>query len=94
MQAEPRELEQRTEDLESRVDRIEEILPNLATKEDLRATEQRLRTEITDTEQRLRTEITDVEQRVRTHFDVVSEDLRHHIQLVAEAVATLAERGR
>ncbi len=83
MQAEPRELEQRTEDLERRVDRIEEILPNLATKEDLRATEQRLRTEITE-----------VEQRVRTHFDVVSEDLRHHVQLVAEAVATLAERGR
>jgi hypothetical protein len=83
MQAEPRELEQRTEDVERRVDRIEEILPNLATKEDLRATEQRLRTEITE-----------VEQRVRTHFDVVSEDLRHHVQLVAEAVATLAERGR
>ena len=60
MQTEPRKLEQRTEHLERRVDRIEETLPSLATTEALRATEQRLRTEITD-----------AEQRMRTHFDVV-----------------------
>ncbi len=94
MQTEPLKLEQRTEHLERRVDRIEQILPTLATKEDVQATEQRLRTEITDTEQRLRTEITDAEQRMRTHFNVVSEDLRHDIRLVAEAVATFAERER
>jgi hypothetical protein len=85
MQTEPRELERRTENLERRVDRIEGVLPTLATKKDLKATEQRLRTEIT---------ITAVEQRLRTHFDVVGEGLRHEVQIVAEAVATLAERGR
>ena len=52
MQAEPRELEQRTENVERRVDRIEAILPTLATKDDLRGTEQRLRTKI-HTERRL-----------------------------------------
>ena len=83
MQAEPRGLEQRTERLERRVDRIEEIVPGLATIEALRATERRLRTEITE-----------AEQRMCTHFDVVSEGLRHEIRLVAEAVAALAERER
>ena len=97
--------EQRTENLEQRVDRIEQVLPGLATLEALRDTEQhlraeikdteqRLRAEIKDTEQRLRTEITDAEQRTRTHFDVVAESLRDDVRLVAEAVATLAERER
>ena len=61
MQAEPRELEQRTENVERRVDGIEAVLPTLATKDDLRGTEQRLRTKITDTEQRLQTEIADTD---------------------------------
>ena len=97
--------EERTENLEQGVDRVEQVLPTLATREALRATEerlrteikdteQRLRTEIKDTEQRLRTEITDAEQRTRTHFDVVAESLRDDVRLVAEAVATLAGRER
>ena len=64
--------EQRTENLEQRVDRIEQVLPGLATIEALRSTEKRLRAEIKDAEQRL-----------RTHFDVVAESLRDDIRLVA-----------
>ncbi len=79
----PQRMEQRTENLERRVDRIEHILPTLATKEDLKATEERMRTHVTN-----------VEGRMRTHFDVVTEGLHHDIQLVAEAVATLSERER
>ena len=79
----PQRTEPRTENLERRVDRIEHILPTLATKEDVKATEERMRMHVTN-----------VEERMRTHFDVVTEGLRHDIQLVAEAVATLSERER
>lgn len=90
-------LEQRMEELELRVDGIEQILPTLVTKDDLRTTisdavgasEQRMRAHVSDaieaSEQRTRTEL-------RTHFDVVAEGLRHDIRLVAEAVAALSER--
>ena len=95
-------IEQRTEDLERRVDRVEQILPTLATREDLKAMEERLRTHIAGSiegsEGRLRTHVAgaikESEERTRTHFDVVTESLRHDIQLVAEAVATLSERER
>ena len=79
----PQRIEPRTENLEPRVDRIEHILPILATKEDLKATEEQMRMHVTN-----------VEERMRTHFDVVTEGLRHDIQLVAEAVAVLSERER
>ena len=94
----PQRIEPRTENLERRVDRIEHILPTLATKEDLKATEERMRAHvagaIVGSEERMRTHVTDVEERMRTHFDVVTEGLRHDIQMVAEAVATLSERER
>ena len=87
---------ERHEDLERRVKRIEDVLPTLATKDDLKReigeTETRLRTEIGDAENRLRTEIDNAAQNMRTHFDVVTESLRDDIRLVAEAVATLAQR--
>ncbi len=94
MQTEPVELEQRTERLERRVDRVEEILPTLVTKADLRVEIKNLRGGIKETEDRLRGEIKEAEQRMRTHFDVVTEALRHDIQIVAEVVAALAERER
>ncbi len=101
------QMEKGTDDLERRVSQIEQVLPTLATKEDLRITEERLRSEIAEaeerldqrlhakidsTEQRLRSEVTDAEKRMRTHFDVMTESLRDDIRLVAEAVATLTER--
>ena len=57
------QLEQRTEDLKRRVSRIEQVLPTLATKEDLKTTEETLRSGIKDAEQRLRAEIGDAEKR-------------------------------
>ena len=77
------ELERRDEKVEDRVDQIEQILPTLATKRDLTATEQRLRAESADREERL-----------RTHFDVVAESLRDLIRVVAEGVTTLLQRNR
>ena len=70
-------------EVEDRVDRIEEILPTLSTKEDLKATEERLRAELADTEERL-----------RTHFDVVAEGLRDLVRIVAEGVSTVLKRDR
>ena len=80
-------IERRTESLERRVDRIEQVVPTLATRDDLKATEERLRTHVDSS-------IRESEERTRTHFDVVTESLRHDIQPVAEAVATLSERER
>ena len=70
-------------DVEDRVDQIEEILPTLSTKEDLKATKERLRAELADTEEHL-----------RTHFDVVAECLRDLIRIVAEGVSTVLKRHR
>ncbi len=93
------EMEQRLENVERRVDRIEQILPTLATRDDLKAaiaplaTKAELRAAIAPlaTKAELRAAIAESEQRMRTHFDVVAEGLRDDIRLVAEAVATLSE---
>ena len=95
-----KQMEQRFDKLEGRVDRIEQILPTLATKDDLRAaieplaTKAELRAAIAPlaTKAELRAAIAESEQRMRTHFDMVAEGLRDDIRLVAEAVATLSER--
>ena len=99
------QMEQRLDNLEHRVDRIEQILPTLATREDLKeaiaplATKAELRAAIAPlaTKAELKAtkaELREVEQRLRTHFDVVTESLRDDIRLVAEAVASLLERER
>ena len=80
-------MEQRLENVEHRVDRIEQILPTLATRDDLKAAIAPLATKA-----ELRAAIAESEQRMRTHFDVVAESLRDDIRLVAEAVVTLSER--
>ena len=104
------QMEQRVETVERRVDGIEQILPTLATRDDLRAairgSEQRMRTHVFESieasERRMRTHVSESieasEQRMRTelrtHFDVVAEGLRHDLRLVAEAVAELSARVR
>ena len=103
------QMEQRFENLERRVDRVEQILPTLATRDDLQAeieplaTKAELRAAIeplaTKAELRdLRTDvlarISDSEQRMRTHFDVVTESLRDDIKLIASAFDSLAQRDR
>ena len=100
MQTHP--LEQRTQNLERRVDRIETVLPTLATREELKTTERRMRSHVTDaikgSKQRMCTHFVEAiegwEQRICKHFDVVAESLRDEIRLLAEAVATLSERKR
>ncbi len=97
-----RQMEQRIENVERRMDRIEQILPTLATlnhvSSEIAASEARMRahvsSQIAASEARMRDAITASEQRTRTHFDVVAEDVRHQIRLVAEAVAELSERVR
>ena len=81
------QMEQRVESVERRVDRIEQILPTLATREDLKAAIAPLATKA-----ELRAAIAESEQRMRTHFDMVAEGLRDDIRLVAEAVVTRSER--
>lgn len=79
------QMEQRPENVERRVDRIEQNLANLATREDLKRAIAPLAT---------KADLREFEQRLRTHFDVVTEGLRDEIRLVAEAVAALSERVR
>ena len=101
-------LEQRMEELELRVDGIEQILPTLVTKDDLRtavsdavgASEERMRAHVSEavgaSEERMRAHVADAvgatRTDLRTHFDVVAEGLRHELRLVAEAVAELSDR--
>ena len=82
-----RQMEQRLENVERRVDRIEEILPTLATRDDLKAAIAPLATKA-----ELRAAIAESEQRMRTHFDMIAGSLRDDMRLVAEAVVTLSER--
>ena len=92
------QMEQRIENVERRVDRSEQILPTLATRDDLRAaiaplaTKAELRAAIAPLA--TKAELREVEQRLHTHFDVVTESLRDDIRLVAEAVVALSERAR
>ena len=92
------QMEQRLENVERQVDRIDQILPALATREDLKreiaplATKAELRAAIAPLATKV--ELREVEQRLRTHFDVVTESLRDDIRLVAEAVTALSERVR
>ena len=90
-----------TEGLEHRVGQIEQVLPTLATKEDLRTTEERLRSEIAkaeerldqrlhtkidSTEQRLRTEIDSTEQRLRTEITDAEKRMRTHFDVMTESL--------
>jgi hypothetical protein len=81
------QMEQRFDNLKGRVDRIEQILPTLATKDDLRAAIEPLATQA-----EVIAAIAASEQRMRTHFDVVTESLRDDIKLIAAAFESLAQR--
>lgn len=90
------QMERRIDNLEGRVDRIEQILPTLATRDDLLAAIEPLATkaELQDLRAEVLTRIADSEQRMRTHFDVVAESLRDDIKLIAAAFESLAQRER
>lgn len=103
------QMEQRLNNLDVRVDRIEQILPTLLTKDDLQAAVEPLatkaelqaaveplatKTELRELGSEVLTTIAESERRMRTHFDVVTESLRDDIKLIAAAFESLAERDR
>jgi hypothetical protein len=82
------ELEQVVRNVNDRVTRIEQILPTLATKEDLKAfaTKEDLKAFAT------RDELREEGDRTRRHFDAVAERLEGHIQLISEGQVALQEQ--
>ena len=74
------------ENLDRRLARIEQILPTLATKDELKtlATKEELRSLGAE----LRQEIREEGKRSRRHMDIIGEALRSDIQLLAEHVAS------
>jgi hypothetical protein len=83
------------ENLDRRLARMEQILPTLATKDELKtlATKDELKTLATKEELRslgteLRQEIREEGKRSRRHMDIIGEALRSDIQLLAEHVAS------
>jgi hypothetical protein len=85
--------------LDRRLSRVEEILPSLATKEDLRllATKEELQALATKEElaaqwAELRREIRDEGERSRRHMDVLIEAQRGDIQLLAEHLSVVRSR--
>jgi hypothetical protein len=95
------------ENLDQRLVRVEQILPTLATKQDLLAAQEDLRREIEAataplaTKEELRraieplatkAELLDVRDELRRHMDVTREALQSDIQLIAEHVARIATK--
>jgi hypothetical protein len=79
------------ENLDHRLTRVEQILPTLSTKEDLKAfaTKHELQTLAAD----LHNEIREEGERSRRYMDVVGESLRSDIQLIAEHLASIMPKG-
>lgn len=72
------------EKFDRRLDHVEQILPTLATKEELRAAVAPLAT---------REELRAAEDRLQRHMDVVGEGLRSDIQLLSEHLASVMPKG-
>jgi hypothetical protein len=73
------------ENLDRRLARVEQILPTLATKEELRLAIAPLATE---------EELREEGERLRRHMDIVGEALRGDIQLLAEHLASGTPKPR
>ncbi len=94
------EMEQDLRNLDRRVDQIEQILPSLATKDDLQAAIEPLATkaelqaaiEPLATKAGLQSAVAGAEHRMRTHFDVATESLHDDIRLIAEGLAVLSQK--
>jgi hypothetical protein len=78
------------ENLDRRLAKVEQILPTLATKEELRATEGKLRLAIADAAAPLAAG--DEIRELRRHMDVLSESQRGDIQLLAEHLTVVMAR--
>ena len=96
-------IDEHLENIDRRLTRLEQILPTLATKDELKtlATKEDLRTAIADAVaplatkeelreegERLRRHMDDVEERSRRYMDVLTESLREDIHLIAAHVAS------
>jgi uncharacterized protein YicC (UPF0701 family) len=92
------EMETRIKNIDERTQRIEQILPTLATREEIRtlatkdevaklATKEEVATLAT------REELREEGERTRRHFDVVAEQLRSNIKFIAEGHETLGARA-
>ena len=88
----PNELDIRVKDLNIRVDRVEQILPTLATKQDVMLTRQDLLAVMQASEQRLVAAMSGLEERLRTHMRVLHEDVKSDVRLLAEHLAGAIER--
>lgn len=78
-----RTMEEVLENLNRRVDRIEQILPTLATKDDLQKAIAPLAT---------KEEVRAEGERTRAHFDAVAERLEEQIRLLAEGLLSLTRQ--
>ena len=78
-----RTMERVLDDVERRVGRIEQILPTLATKDDLRKAIAPLAT---------KEEVRAEGERTRAHFDAVAERLEEQMRLLAEALLSLTRQ--
>jgi hypothetical protein len=83
-------ISERFNNLDRRLSNVEQILPTLATKGDLKAfaTRDELNEGLKTLETTLRGEI----RETRRHMDVIGESLRGDIQLIAENLAALMSR--
>ena len=85
------------ENLDRRLANVEQILPQLATKEELRAaiallaTKEELQAAIAPLA--TRAELRAEGERLQRHMDIVGEALRSDIQLLAEHLASVLPRG-
>ena len=81
------EMEPRLRKLDQRVERIEQLLPTLATTNDLQAAIEPLATKA-----ELQAALAWAERRMRTHCDVATESLHDDIRLIAEGLAVLSQK--
>ena len=92
----PVPLEQVVRNIDDRLTRVEQILPTLATKEDLKAfpTKEEMRQAIAEAVAPLATknEVREEGERTRRHFDIVAGRLEGQIRLVAEGHGALQQR--
>ena len=95
------EVEGLIKDLNTRTKRIEQILPTLATKEDLKAlaTKDDLKAFATKddvkafpTRDEVNLLIEEEGKRTRRHFDVVAEDMKDSIKVIADGHKALGDR--
>ena len=91
------ELEVLVKDINARATRIEQILPTLATKEDLKtfATKEDLRSFATKEDLQVcatKDDVREEGERTRLHFDVVAEAMKADIKRIAEGHAFVDAR--